>query len=115
MIPRAALAAIALVAASAPAAASCPDWLTADMVGRGVPPGEIMRMCGPAPTRSLGLQGGGGAAAPSAPAARTAVQHSNRCVATRGPACMTRNLLPAGSPCLCFDEAGEAIRGTIGR
>ncbi|WP_291298605.1 hypothetical protein [Elioraea sp.] len=114
MIARAALAALALVvAASAPAGASCPDWLTADMVGRGVPAGEIMRMCGPAPTRSLGFQGG--AAAPPAAAARPVVQHSNRCVAERGPACVTRNLLPAGSPCLCFDDAGEAIRGTIGR
>jgi hypothetical protein len=102
----------ALLLAAAPAHASCPEWLVADMAERGVPDREVARMCGPPPTRSLVP------AAPSAqmaPAARPApeVRQSNRCVPDTGGSCPTQTLRVVGSPCWCILPGGTYAEGTI--
>jgi hypothetical protein len=99
-----------LVLVAAPAAADCPDWLTADMADRGVPAFEIARMCGPPATRTIAPQA---EAAAMPPAAGAAQRQSNRCVPASGPFCATPSLRRIGSPCWCGREAGGFAEGTI--
>lgn len=100
-----------LLLLASPAAADCPDWLSADMAHRGVPAYEIARMCGPPVTRTIGPQGD--AAAPARPAAGAAQRESNRCEPASGPFCATPSLRRIGSPCWCERAAGGFAEGTI--